>query len=42
MGIAVLTDDVRSELSRLGRTDRIRKMKKWEDKRSSTFSERTI
>lgn len=28
MGIAVLTDDVRSELSRLGRTDRIRKMKK--------------
>lgn len=28
MGIAVLTDDVRSELARLGRTDRIRKMKK--------------
>lgn len=37
MGIAVLTDDVRSELSRLGRTDRIRKMKKGRTKDRARF-----
>lgn len=37
MGIAVLTDDVRSELARLGRTDRIRKMKKGRTKDWARF-----
>lgn len=37
MGIAVLTDDVRSELARLGRTDRIRKMKKGRTKDRARF-----
>lgn len=42
MGIAVLTDDVRSELARLKRADRIRKMKRERAKDRIRFVKKTI